>query len=312
MLYLQYVAVQVVLICMSFYSVSAQATLNAADKTTFHLKKFRTDYIKSMMDKNPALLASYYAEDIRLMPEFQKTILGKNNALYYYKVFSARFEVKSYTRTETEIFDLGAQIVEFGKFSMNLVLKSTGIAYDIHGKYQNIWKKSVNHELMLITEAWNYNHSVAIEEYFRFAEVTSVDIALQAHTPINSSISFELAAFNRLQEVTIMQHDASIWQKFYTDDGMFLYSRHPVYQGRKAIDDFLMKHVNEDMPIFEKLDIRNDRIDVLGDYVVEYASHIANWRSGDYSGVNTGKDIRIWRREPDCSLKIFRAMAMYD
>lgn len=66
------------------------------------------------------------------------------------------------------------------------------------------------------------------------------------------------------------------------------------------------------MPIFEKLDIRNDRIDDLGKYVIEYASHIAVIRNGDYSGVGTGKDIRIWRREAGGSLKIFRHMAMYD
>jgi hypothetical protein len=113
-------------------------------------------------------------------------------------------------------------------------------------------------------------------------------------------------------EATIMQHDAKIWSQFYSDDGMFLYSRHPVYKGRKALDEFLEKHVKEDMPIFEKLDIRNDQIDDLGDYVIEYASHIANWRKGEYSGINTGKDIRIWRRGVDCSLKIFRAMGMYD
>ncbi len=35
-------------------------------------------------------------------------------------------------------------------------------------------------------------------------------------------------------------------------------------------------------------------------------------RDGDWSGVFTGKDIRIWRREPDGTLRIFRNIAMYD
>jgi hypothetical protein len=66
------------------------------------------------------------------------------------------------------------------------------------------------------------------------------------------------------------------------------------------------------MPIFEKLDVRNDRIDDLGNYVIEYASHIAIIRSGDFSGVSTGKDLAIWRREPNGALKIFRHITMYD
>ncbi len=70
-------------------------------------------------------------------------------------------------------------------------------------------------------------------------------------------------------------------------------------------------HVKE-LPVFEELDIRNDRIDNLGTFVIEYASHIASWKNGDSSGVGLGKNIRIWRREADHSLKLFRAIGMYD
>jgi hypothetical protein len=66
------------------------------------------------------------------------------------------------------------------------------------------------------------------------------------------------------------------------------------------------------LPVFEKLDMRNDRIEVTGRYVIECASHVANWRNGESSGVNTGKNIRIWRREPDGALRIFLAIGMYD
>ena len=45
---------------------------------------------------------------------------------------------------------------------------------------------------------------------------------------------------------------------------------------------------------------------------MEYASHVANRRSGDHSGVNTGKNLKIWRREADGSLKIFRSIDMYE
>ena len=64
--------------------------------------------------------------------------------------------------------------------------------------------------------------------------------------------------------------------------------------------------------MFEKLDIRNDRIDEFDDVIVEYASHVANWRNGDSSGVNTGKNLRIWRRGPDHGLKIVLQIGSYD
>lgn len=307
----KFIVLLAALICITAPSVFAQPRVKAEEKTVVHLKKFRSDYVKSMLDRKPETLLVYYAENIRLMPEFQKTVMGKSNALSYHKAFSARFDIQEYSRDEIEILDLGSRVVELGMFTMKMTLKSTGKEHEVKGKYQNIWEKLENGKLSLITEAWNYNHQLEIEEQLRFEEAPTVNTALQAHVPVNSHISFELAALNRLMEVTITQHDAKIWSQFYTDDGMFIYSRHPIYEGRKALDEFLEKHVSE-MPVFEKLDIRNDRIDDLGQYVIEYASHIANWRSGEYSGINTGKDIRIWRREKEGSLKIFRAMGMYD
>jgi ketosteroid isomerase-like protein len=277
-----------------------------------YLQQFRSDYVKSMLTSKYEGIQPYYADNVRLMPEFQKTVVGKNNALLYYQAFSKKFDIKSYDRKEVEVLDLGKRVVELGTFDMNIIAKETGKEYNVKGKYQNFWITEPNQEPILVTEAWNYNHSLEIENDLRFLEVPCVDVALQAHVPVTNNLSFELAALNRLMETAIIQSDAKLWAQFYSDDGMFIYSRHPIYEGRKALDAFLEKHIKEDMPIFEKLDIRNDEIVDLGDYVIEYASHIANWRNGEYSGVNTGKDIRIWRRGANCSLKIFRSMAMYD
>lgn len=294
-----------------YVGVSAQTNVKADENTIAFLRKFHSDYGKSMLDKNPEILQAYYAENIRLMPEFQKTIRNKANALIYHKAFATRFDVLAYSRTEIEILDLGAKVVEVGTFTLKLKLKTTTKEHEAKGKYLSIWEKSANNKLTLITEAWNYDHGLEIENQLRFAEVPAFDVALATHLPINSPISFELAALNRLMEATVAQHDAKIWSQFYTDDGMFLYSRNPLYEGKKSLNDFLENHCKE-LPVFEKLDIRNDEIINLGNYVIEYASHIASWRGGDYSGVGLGKDLRVWRREKDCSLKLFRHIGMYD
>ncbi len=133
---------------------------------------------------------------------------------------------------------------------------------------------------------------------------------MASHVPVNTPVSFELAALNVLMETVVSLHDPRIWLQFYTQDGSFAYSRHPSVNGREALDEFLKEHVMH-LPVFEKLAIRNHRVDNFDDFVVEYASHIAVIRHGDFSGVFTGKDLRIWRRE-GCSLKIFRHIAMYD
>jgi ketosteroid isomerase-like protein len=276
-----------------------------------HLARFRSDYARAVLGGRPEGLLRYYADDVRLMPEFQKTVMGSPHAASYHRAFAARFAVGSYSRRQTEVLDLGPRVVEHGVFTMRLRVHGTGEEHELTGKYQDVWARRPRGRLSLITQAWNYGHPTDLGPQLRFAAVPSVDVALRPHVPVDDAISFELAALNRLAEVTIAQHDARIWAQFYADDAVLMYSRHPAYAGRKAIDGFLAAHAQE-LPVFEALDIRTDRIDDLGRYVIEYASHIASFRVGAQSGVNTGKNTVIWRREPGGALRVYRGMAMYD
>lgn len=265
-----------------------------------------------MLDKNADRLEPYYSENLRLMPEFQKTVLGKSNVVLYHKAFSNRFDIESYNREEIEILDLGLQVMEIGKLSLKILLKSSQQEHVLAGVYMNLWEKRENGSLALITEAWNYDQYYnGIDEHLRFEEVPAIHVALLPNVHVNSNISFELAALNKLLDATVTQHDANLWSQFYADDAMLIPNYHPICNGRKAINEYIEKHVIE-LPIFEGLDIRNDRIDDLGKYIIEYASHVASWKNGESSGVGLGKNIRIWRREPDHSLKLFRSMGMYD
>jgi ketosteroid isomerase-like protein len=201
-----------------------QTELNPDAKSSAHIGRFKSDFIKSMLNGDQVLLKPYYAENIRLMPEFQLTIMGKANALLYYQALHSRFEIQGYTRNELKILDLGKRILELGFFTMKMKSKSTGKLLEFKGKYQNIWGKSQSGNLTLLTESWNYNHQIEHPEQLKFSEVPAVNVALQAHVPINNPISFELAALNRFQEIVISQYDHKIWAQYYLDDARFIYS----------------------------------------------------------------------------------------
>ena len=128
-------------------------------------------------------------------------------------------------------------------------------------------------------------------------------------------LSLELAGhaapYGRPRQKAVVQHDASLFSRCYADDAILLPNYGKAYRGRAEIDPYAVDHFAH-FPVFEKLDIRNDRVDESGGFVIEYASHVANWRNGDASGVNTGKNLRIWRREPDHSLKIIVQLGAYD
>ncbi|MBL0743121.1 YybH family protein [Chryseolinea lacunae] len=299
------------LACLAVMIRNAWSQTKPDEQAQAYLKQFRSDVAKSMVGKKPEAIVAYYDDNLRLMPAFQKTIVGKANVLAYRKAFASRFDVREYNMMEMDVIDLGTLVAEVGTFTQKMKLKSTGKDFDWKGKYLNLWKKQENKTLRLITEAWNYDHPTDDANQLKFADVPNEDVAVMSHVNINNNISFELAALNRLMEATVSQHDAAIWAQFYADDGMFLYSGQPLRKGKKALEDFLVEHC-KGLPVFEKLDIRNDHIDHLGMYVIEYASHFAAVRSGDWSGVGLGKDLRIWRREKDGSLKIMWHIAMYD
>jgi ketosteroid isomerase-like protein len=300
------------LLSVSTIHLLAQPVTKADEQTVSVLNKFRADYCKSMLDGRTDHLQNYFADTIRLMPPFQKTVLGKANASLYFKEFTNRFTIHNYTRNEIEILDLGQQVLEIGEMKMRMTLKSTGTEFDIAAKYLNLWLKTNNGAPRLITEAWNGDRYYAeLHDQLRFDDIPSVHIAFRPNVPVTNDLRFELAALNRLLDATVTQHDGDTWSLYYADDAKLLASYYPMCNGRKAIDDYIQTHVKE-LPTFEELDIRNDRIDDLGNYVVEYASHIASWKNGGSSGANLGKNLRIWRREPNHALKLFRSISMYD
>jgi len=298
------------LACICGYSAHTQDT-QADTQTLAFLKQFRSAYTRALVDDRPDAAAAFYSPGVRLMPEFQKMVMTKPNALLYLKAYGARFDIKDFVREQIEVMDLGKRVIEFGTFTQQLLPRASGVDYTLRGKYADIWERTATGELMLITQAWNYSHKVDIAAQLTFPAVPAVTAAFLPRVPLTTNLAFELAAYGLLLESVITEHNATRWGMFYADDYMLLYSGHPVYRGRKEIDAYLEDHVKH-LPVFEKLDIRNDRIDDLGRYVIVYASHVATVRDGDWSGVGTGKNFAIWRREPDGTLKICRGVATYD
>jgi len=134
---------------------------------------------------------------------------------------------------------------------------------------------------------------------------------MQACVPLDNDLSVELAAYDLLMQRALIEHDASLWSRMYADDAVLLPNNAPIASGHAAIAAFIEAHCRE-LPVFEQLDLRNDRIEDGGGYIYEFASHTANWRRGADSGVSTGKNLRIWHREPDHALKLILQIPAYD
>lgn len=269
----------------------------------------RAAYSKGMMTEDSQLLAQYYADDIRLMPEANPTILGKTNAQLFFAALFVRFDVTAYQRVQTDVVIMDDHRAEIGNFELKMT-NSQGKEYDINGKYMMIWRLDAS-EFKLTADIWNFDGWIDHHGELTFRNVPSTVLALEQHLPINTPILFELAAYGVLADHTVPMRDASVLTQFYSDDAIVLPNNRSMIRGLQAIRDYWDVHVNE-LPGFEKLQSRTNKVEVLGQYVLQYSSHIASWRSGENSGVSTGKHIRIWQRVPQGGLKTRVLISAYD
>jgi len=294
---------------LAVFTVStAISPLRAANAVT---ARFDSDYGHALLAGDAATILSRADGEIRLMPEFQRTIQGRDSAAAYYRAFAARFAVTVYQRTPLREFDLGSHLVVTGTFTQKLQRRSDGKEYELNGKYLDLWRKPAGAEPVLVTQAWNYDRWFDAGDDFRFADVRAFTAAQQPRVPADSNPRLELAAFCQLIGVAVTQHDGPVFARLFADDAVLLPNFDVVHAGRQAIDAWVATHFKE-LPVFEHLDIRNDRVDVLDGYLIEYASHVSSWKNGDSSGMNTGKNLRIWRREPDHALKLIAQIGAYD
>lgn len=275
------------------------------------LDAYRTATVRAYLDAKPDGIVRHLSETVRLLPAYQKTILGKADAASYYRAFLQRFAVSTYERQPIEVADIGQRVIEIGRFTMTVAVRGSAETHTLAGKYMDLWEKSASGKLALNTAAWNHDEYPKIADQLRFADVPAVHMALQARQPVAAGVGLELAANQKLQESVIIQHDGKTWALFYADDAILLANHGGVVSGRKALDEYTVEHA-KGFPVFEKLDLRTHRIDDLDEYVIEYASGVANWRVGESSGVSLGKNILLWRRDSGGMLKIWRSISMYD
>jgi ketosteroid isomerase-like protein len=292
-------------------AVAAWAALQPLPAASETLGRFDADYTRALIDGDPAVIASRWDENVRLMTDFQPTTEGRESVLAYYRAFATRFKVQAYQREPISEIDMGSHVVAAGRFSQRLSLRSDGKAYELNGKYVDLWRKTAGGGFALVTQAWNYDRRFDAADNFRFTDVPGFVAAQRGRVTVTSGVHLELAALGQLIGVAVTQHDGAQFARFYADDAILLPNYDVACIGRQAIDAYAAAHMPQ-LPVFEHLDIRNDRVDLLDGYVIEYASHVASWRYGDSSGVNTGKNLRIWRREPDHTLKIVVQLGAYD
>lgn len=293
-----------------FLALQATASEVSNSKMTTQITIKRQAHVNAIKNENLKQALRHYASDVRLMPEANLTILGKSNAEAYFTQFFKRFDIKNYSSDTITTIEMQGYVLDIGNFNLEIT-NSTGNLRTLAGNYADLWQLDHKGKLSLIASIWTYTHWPDFKEELQFPLQGAVNTSFGQQVPLNNSASLELEAYNLLNTAAVLQRDASTLSNMYSDDGIIIPNYNETIIGRENIYNYWAKHAAE-LPMFEKLDNSSDKIIDLGEHVIQFASHLAIYRTDSYSGVSTGKHLRIWERGNDGRLKITFSISAYD
>ncbi|MEP1446515.1 MAG: hypothetical protein ABJK37_10445 [Paraglaciecola sp.] len=250
--------------------------LNADIKQTLSPK--RVSYMQAMLDENTQELLTQYSVDTRLMPEAHPTIFGKQNAQRFFEALFSRFDIQRYEKSAIDFIPIANDIiVESGEFELTM-LNPTGQKRVLAGSYANLWRQQNQFEWLIETDIWNFHQWIDFKDELTFDHIPSVVTALGPRIPLDNDLAIEVAAYQVLNKDAVLEGDAGILVETYGEKARLYPNYHSALTGKKAIKKYWLKHMAE-LPTFSMLQNRTDKIEEYGKYIIQYASHIAAYRS---------------------------------
>ena len=259
------------------------------------------DVVVPSVDKlytNPKQHKNFFAGKATLMAEFQPTLQGSVAIARYYDSLHNRNLFAQVKTKSIERFDLGHTIVEIGEMSC---IRN---GHAEVGKYWNVWKQTKQHEWQLFTHAFGFNQHVVAPEQFFFSMETSTDNR-------RPSCSFEFKAYNALMEKAVRERNGNLRTEFFADDAIFYPYNEPPKAGKSVLLAYMLAYNSGDVTI-DHINIVTTYCETFGNTIVEYNEFGVQWKYNAQTGSTKGKGIRIWQRQRDGSLRIYREIGLHN
>jgi ketosteroid isomerase-like protein len=278
------------------------------NKITFDIQS--ESYANAVAREDMQALSEHFLDtSVFLLQAFPSIHTKPHIQQYFTRLFEQNL-VTSFSRDPIEVVNMGQKQAEAGQFILDFI-DSSGNARRIKGSYLTIWRSFPSSNAKIEVDLWNFDTAVDFKHTFVFDDIPSTVTAYEPHLPISSDASIEIAAYSALIKESVLLRDGHVLSNLYSKDGLIIPNHNPPIKGHDAISTYWNEHILE-IPSLEGLQQRTTKLEDLGQYVIQHSSHIVVWRAGQYSGVNTGKHIRIWQRQPSGRLKIRILASAYD
>lgn len=256
-------------------------------------------------------LISYYDVRAVSMPEYQLTLVGHDDIKYYYTEILKRQTVKSYVPVADEFIQLGNTVVEIGTFKKEYVTDSNPDSIIVlNGKYWHIWEAAPNRTFKLLGEAFGYfkpvQHPEMLTVQLNKIQPDESDILQQKEIPL------ELKAYNALMEKGVKNRDGILRSGFFTSDARFFPFAEPTVTGIENIKPYIIAYSSRGQITIDSVMCYTYDFQYAGNYILEYAMFKVKWTNANGKGRTEGKSIRIWQRQKDNSLRLFREIGTHN
>jgi ketosteroid isomerase-like protein len=252
----------------------------------------------------------YYEENAISMPEYQLTLTGIAEIKGFYKEIFQRQNIKTFQRKADEFINLGSTIIEIGNFRKEYTDPKADIVITQNGKYWNVWSVQPNGNFKLKGEAFGFFHPVANPETLIVQgskeQPDESDILLQKEIP------FELKAYNALMEKGVRKRDGNLRSEFFMDDASVYPFADTTVTGIDRIKPYLISYSSRGTVTIDSIMCYTYDFEYSGNYVLEYDMFKVKWRVPDFSGRTEGKGIRIWKRQDDKTLRLYREIGTHN
>jgi hypothetical protein len=180
----------------------------------------------------------------------------------------------------------------------------------LSGKYWNVWTTQSDGNFKLTGESFGYFHQVTHPE--------TLVIPGNSKQPDDSDITskkeipFELKAYNALMEKGVRTRDGNLRADFFTEDGTFFPFADTAVTGIGKIRPYLVAYSSGGTVSIDSIMCYTYAFENANEYVLEYDMFKVKWSLPDATGRTEGKGIRIWKRQPDRSLRLYREIGTHN
>ena len=252
----------------------------------------------------------FYDEHAIVMPEYQLTLHGQEEIKSFYREIFNRQKIVTFHRQTHEFIHMNNTIVEIGVFRKEFRDPKSDTLISLHGKYWMVWQNQPDGRFKIKGESFGFFHSVEHPESLIVSSSKTQpgesDLKLKTDTP------FELKAYNALMEKGVRTRDGNLRSQFFTKDGSVYPFADTTVTGIDRIKPYLIAYSSRGAITIDSIMCYTYEFETHGEYILEYDMFKVKWSVPNYSGRTEGKGIRIWKRQEDKSLKLYREIGTHN